>query len=315
MDACNVLFFAGPGFDYSTSQLIEGLYRLYKQDEIELKCTQANTHHGAQVGDMYVTTEEHMLDHLEWADFIFYSSAGNMEYCMTGPVGKVLAEPSFKNRVFLDGHDGDQLLVNPDSLLLYLKREMRYPLCNYHKYFNIRSLQFGVYQYLLDSARDNKAWNDRDIDVCFMAFGGSNKTRQECADVLWESDFKIEVHVSDDSQPIEQDKYHDILYRSKVGISIFGAGLDTLRFWETPAHGAVLCSMDLSTLLQMRNAFEGNRHCLYFTSWPMMLEQIGLVVNNKSNWARMRRAMDLCIPEHSTTNRAREALQLCQEMV
>jgi len=319
MDACNVLFISSPGFDYSTSQIIEGLYLLSVAGHINFKSTQANTHHGAKVQDLVPVSLEESLDSLGWADFILFSSGGDMSY-FEGKLNDVLADENLtRKKVFIDGHDSDQLLLSPNSVLVYFKREMRLPRCNAYFHNNIRSLTFGIYQFLIDGLRCHSNieddWERRDIDVCFMAFGGSNKIRQECADALWQSDFKIEVHVSDEKQPIELERYHEILSRSKVGISVPGAGFDTLRFWETPAHGAVLAAADMSHVFLMRNAFEAHRHCLYFVSLPMMLELVQLVVLDKGRWVRMRRAMDKCLQNHSTTHRAGEVLEICQEMI
>ena len=68
--------------------------------------------------------------------------------------------------------------------------------------------------------------------------------------------------------PKAQGKFHDILARTKVGISIGGAGYDTLRFWEILANNCVLLTesldiyelgdgeLDFERIFQFKNLFE-----------------------------------------------------------
>jgi hypothetical protein len=40
----------------------------------------------------------------------------------------------------------------------------------------------------------------------------------------------------------EQDEYIRSLHRARIGLSFFGLGFDTVRYWELPAHGCLLLS-------------------------------------------------------------------------
>ncbi len=324
-------------FDYLTSQMVEGMHLLSKKMipnnpnstafpkrcdyEVELKCTHANTHHGAQVGDLKVVTEEEALDSIDWADILLFSSGGNMT-CWSQKVEEVFEDPAYTDkRVFLDGHDGDGLLTPNNYLLLYFKREMRQPQCHRNTaWHNVRSMTFGVYQFLIDGLDKDyeMEWFKRTTDVSFIAFGGSNPLRQECADYLKSADWNglsMNVQAPSDKQPLSIDDYRAAMRKTKVGISVHGAGLDTLRYWETPGFGAVLAAADITPNLLIRDAFEGYRHCIYFDSWRLLLEHVRSVVGDKSQWTRMRRAADECITRHSTMERARDLLLMCQEVL
>ena len=165
----NILFLNGPGFDYLTSQLCEGFHLLHKEGKIGFKCLHRNIQHGAQVVDMKETSIEEALDSIDWADFILFSFAGDMTQ-IDAAAGNFLHVDSIQHkRVFIDGHDGDAFLVDPTKQLIYFKREMRYPMCNALSIGNVRSLVFGVYQYLIDNREwtgtIEEDWEKRDVQL------------------------------------------------------------------------------------------------------------------------------------------------------
>lgn len=318
----NILFLNDPGFDYMSSQLCEGFHLLSKDGDLKFKVLHTTTHHGCQVDDLIPTTVKEAMASVMWADYILFSSAGGMAH-IKGDIKKVFEDKSLKHkRVFIDGHDGDALLTDPSLHLVYFKREMRIPECNQSIHWNIRSLVFGVFNFLIEGMEWlgtlEEDWEKRDIDVAFMAYGGSHPTRPQCAEALEkiasERGWKLECHVMADGQPIPSDRYHEILYRSKIGISLPGAGFDTNRFWEVPGHGAVLASLDLETSIRMRHGFEAQRHCIYFKSWQAMAELCHAVVTDKARWMQIRRAADDQLRFHTTRSRAREILQICGEL-
>jgi len=317
-----VLFLNGPGFDYMTAQICEGFHLLHKDGELEFKALHRITHHGAAVHDMPETPLDEAIDAVGWADYVLYSTAGAMDH-MNGPVREALEDPdNYHKNVMLDGHDGDGFLIDPRVVLVYFKREFRLPKFNNIDLFNVRSLVFGICDYLIQNLMWHDSldedWSERDIDVSFMAFGGSNPIRRKCADVLeqiaQEKGWNLECHVQDDGQPIPLDRYHEMLYRSKVGISMPGAGLDTNRYWEIPAHGAVLATYDFHNALFVRNNFEANRHCLHLQSWQAMAELCHAVVTDKTKWVQLRSAADRHLQFHTTRSRAKEIIQICDEL-
>lgn len=320
-----VLMFQRPGFDYMSSQLTEGFWNLNNSSwsGVEFKTTHANTHHGARVSECSVISTEEAFDSIDLADLIIFSSCGNVTEW--DPAEKLLLlDPAYKKkRVFVDGSDTSMYQTDPATQMLYFKREMRIPECNYSIYKNIRSLTFGSYLYHSDKWDDQEdldaEWERRDIDVSFVAFTGSNPNRSVCADVLnqlqGQKGLNVYCNVSDTGQPLDVEEYNKILCRSKVAISIPGAGVDTLRFWEIPACGAILCSFDITRLLMIRNPYESLRHCLYFAHWQDMGELFADAVFNKDTWKLLRRAADGHRKLHVSTHRAQELLSMVCEVL
>lgn len=317
----NILFFQSDGHDYLTSQITEGLSLLARAGKIGLMMLYPNSYADAQVHDIGVESAEWMLSFIEMSDILLFSSGGNM-MCFPPDVEKILRDPRFAHkRVFLDGHDGSGVLIDPAQQLAYFKREMRYPEMNLYRWFNMRSLSFGVYQHLiddLDSVDYDAEWEKRDIDVSFMAFGGSNPARPMVAKDLSKAGNEMNIFVSVDTecQPVEKAEYRERMRRSKIGISVSGAGYDTLRFWEIPGYGAVLMALDISTKLFIRNGFEAGRNCVCFQNMSTLIERCRNIVSEKKLWITLRKSADQCVKtHHSTTHRAMEMLEMINELV
>lgn len=321
-----VVYFAPRGFDYLSSQLIEGLHLLSKAGELGFYCTNRSTHHGAQVDDLSTVTEEAAKHYCEGADWILFSTAGDFEF-YDGIPGSVFSDDRYwKKLVFIDGHDGNDYLCDPNTVGVYLKRELRYPEFCPLQYSNVRSLTFGIYQFWVDMIRCRQDdWDKRDVDITFIAYGGSSDLRGQAQYVLKQlhgqklpsgRPLNVVTNVDSGCQPLSIEEYRAALARTKIGISIVGAGVDTLRFWETMGAGAVLCSNDITRMMYIRDMPEPHRHALYFDSWNRMLEMCVPVVSNKWQWLRMRNATDKLIwSRHTTINRARQLLSICEELV
>jgi len=78
-----------------------------------------------------------------------------------------------------------------------------------------------------------------------------------------------------------QSRFHDVLARTKVGISIGGGGFDTLRFWEIMANNCVLLteSIDIydpgSDELKFKRIFEFKD----LAEFKIKLEELGKIIN------------------------------------
>lgn len=320
MEGCpmNVLYLNSPGFDYLGAQLNEGFHLLAKDGVINYKVTYKTEQHGALVKDLRCCTPDEAVASVNWAHIIIYSF-GDMKLLDPRVVALFSDDRIKHKRVFIDVFDNEGWQIDPNNHLIYYKREARYPNSNRFKYDNVRSTVFCVFQWLIDSLnKDLDAdWDNRDIDISFVAFD-SHPLRKAIMVVLekckQETQLKIECHLDDSRQPMDIDDYNDVLDRSKIGISIPGAGIDTYRFWEIPGHGAVLCSVDIVNSLQIRNGFESHRHCIYFDNWLYMVEQCVNVVGDKAQWKRMRQATDRHLKFHTTRARAIEFLRIFGEM-
>lgn len=317
-----VVYFAPDGFGYSSNQMAEGLHLLAQRGLIEFYCTNKMVHHGAKIEDLELVTDEEAYDQAVDADIILFASDGDMKF-LDGIPGQAFRNQELQPRiVFLDGHDSGHLLADPEKMLMYLNREMRMPEACTMVYPNVRSFTFGLYQFLYDNATPADSYADRDIDISFVAFGGSNPARGTAANILKQLNGQticgrkanVFVSVEDDCQPLSIDEYRSVMRRSKIGINVMGAGYDTLRFWEIMGHGAVLSSIDLNNVLHIRDIPEPHRHAIYFDSWNRMVELSRLVVCDSERWLRMRRATDKLIKCHSTTARAQQMIDMAQEL-
>lgn len=311
-----VLFFAPAGFDYLSNQITEGLWLHYKMNTglvSEFICTDKTVHHGSMIDDMPVCEVEYARQQLDDADIILFASGGRLDN--VEELKLVIANPKLARKtIFLDGHDSNAYLIDPAKIAMYLKRELRYAEANYLAWPNVASFTFGVYEFHMRH-KPRLDYNERDIDISFLAFGGSSPMRAECCNMLdklaKQTNLNIVAKSSDNSQPYTLPEYRDVMRRSKVMISIPGAGIDTLRFWEAMGFGAVLASVELKDILYIRNAPEPRMEALYFSSWKHMAELCVSVIRDQHWWHSIRsRADKLVLRHHTTMRRAEQMIEL-----
>jgi len=307
-----VVYFAPKGFGYSTNQVAEGFHLLSKAGIVEFYCTNKIVHHGAKLEDLQTISDEEAWEHAQDADMCIVASDGDADF-HHGYSGRCVGENyMMRKTVFVDGHDGGDLLVEPSRVRVYFKRESRFPRSLAYAPNNIRCHPFGVYDFHFD--HPSAPYGSRHIDVAFMAFSGSSETRLEVANevvkVCEEEGLRCEVHVDADGQPIAGDEYRRIMRSTKVGISTWGAGCDTLRFWETMGYGAVLFGTDM-TALHMENPPMHLKHGVFMQNAAMVKVRLANLCRDESLWSRLRRNADLLITRHHST-RAR-ALQIIEQ--
>ena len=315
-----IVYFAPNGFDYASSQLTEGLWLLQKQTALvdTLMVTNKMVHHGAKLDDLELTSVEEARDNVHDADMIIFSTGGDLTFAKD-LLPPILSEKKLaKKVVFVDGHDSNQYLIQPDAVKLYLKRELRFPEATMLAWNNVRGFTFGVYDFHLD--RVQPMYDERDVDVSFVAFGGSSTLRKDCVTALNEAKAagqlkSVTALAPGDCQPLSIPEYAALMRRSKVIVNVIGAGIDTLRFWEAMGYGGILCSLDIQQRLFIRNCPEPRRHAMYFHSWKQMVEMCALVVESSHRWSVMRRATDEFIRcFHTTKRRAEQMIQLFREL-
>lgn len=309
-----IVYFAPSGFDYASNQMTEGLWLHYKSGSglvTELICTNKVVHHGSMIEDLPIYDEDYAWRQVANADIILFSSGGSMVEIVDN-LSKVIDNPTLARKtVFIDGHDSNAYLVDPARIALYLKRELRYPEANYLMWPNVISHTFGVYEFHMRSEQ-RYDYDDRDIDISFVAFGGSSPLRSSCVGALKEladrTKLNIVAEAPSDKQPFTQEQYRDIMYRSKIMVNVPGAGIDTLRFWEAMGFGAVLASTDIKDILYVRNLPEARVDAVYFNSWQRMVDVCRAVINSKSWWRMIRANADRLIANHHTTMRRAEQM-------
>jgi hypothetical protein len=83
----------------------------------------------------------------------------------------------------------------------------------------------------------------------------------------------LEAHQGYDfRQEYAQDEYIARLGASRVGLDIFGFGFDTVRYWEIPAHGAMLLAERKP--LHIPHNFMDGQSALFFDDLPSLQEKL-----------------------------------------
>jgi hypothetical protein len=87
-------------------------------------------------------------------------------------------------------------------------------------------------------------------------------------------------------EKMSQDAYKDAIGRARIGLSFFGFGYDTVRYWELPAHGAMLMSerppiriphnfVDGESAVFFNDLEELENRLVYYLDRPEEAERIG----------------------------------------
>ena len=323
-----VVYFNGGGADYMAKLLLEGFNLLRRDGTIEFVAMNPLSDPAVDTHDMDAVGEKGCLDKVDWADLIIFDTSGGLEW-ISESVKKIWLDRSIRNSkiVFIDGTDSMGFIHDPDSFLAYFKRECRYPNWMFNPTPLVRSLSFGIMKNLLDAervehrARDASYYQDeydrRDIDISFIAQNTCGLRAQfaQFLDTLKQHNpqLNVDCRLVGVSDMVPSDEYYDVLRRSKISLSLPGVGIDTLRYWEIPACGAVLCSYDITYRIFIRNGYEPNRHQIVFESPQNLGQQLSYIIPNKPLWCMMRRAADICSLHHTSYRRALDVLNMSFE--
>lgn len=74
------------------------------------------------------------------------------------------------------------------------------------------------------------------------------------------------------NQTYTQEMYGQVLNESLIGLSIFGFGFDTVRYWELPAHGCLLLSERLP--IHVPENFKDGESAVFFDDLPDLLDKL-----------------------------------------
>jgi len=88
-------------------------------------------------------------------------------------------------------------------------------------------------------------YGQRKYDVSFVATI-SNFYREEVRDFINKKaeELNLSIFTYVERQPLDRQKYLDVLSQSKTAVSVTGAGKDCYRYWEIPAKGVVMIAED-----------------------------------------------------------------------
>ena len=296
-----ILCVISPIYDYLTATVIEGL----TAEGHEVRCTEASNH-GVKIADADVRA------FAETADLIVI---GSNERVRTDLVQSV-ANPAV---VFIDGRD-DGALGAPDRIRLkaVFKRELS-RLYRHDPARRIEPLPFAAeHRYFPTHTMD------RDITVSFLANLRTNPMRYSIAHRLAEyarADFAVGTTgeraydpklVPGDPQPTPL--YQQMLARSRISISVPGAGYDCARYWEILAAGALLFSYEPD--IWIPEGFTDGVDCVTFNSLAEFDEKLAWLLQHPEDVELMaKRGHERALEFHTTRARARWFLHRAMPLV
>ncbi|HRI86697.1 MAG TPA: glycosyltransferase [Candidatus Hydrogenedentes bacterium] len=108
-----------------------------------------------------------------------------------------------------------------------------------------------------------------------------------------------------------QDEYSDALRAARIGLNIFGFGFDTVRYWEVPAHGALLLSERLP--IRVPHNFVDGESAVFYDDLPSLEEKLSYwMAHPEESAAIAARGHALLVAHHSASARARQLLAWTQ---
>ena len=111
-----------------------------------------------------------------------------------------------------------------------------------------------------------------------------------------------------------QDEYARRLRQSRLGINIFGAGFDTVRYWELPAHGCMLFSERLP--IHIPHNFKDGESAVFFDDAREMEERVTYYLAYPDETAAIARAGHEHLKRyHTGSARARQMLGWIQQAI
>jgi hypothetical protein len=104
-----------------------------------------------------------------------------------------------------------------------------------------------------------------------------------------------------------QAEYRSALLDSRIGISLSGAGFDTVRYWELPAHGCMLLSERLPTVIP--HNFEDGVSAVFADDARDMADKLAYYVAHSEEAAKIAGAGHAhFLKYHTASARARQLL-------
>ncbi len=143
---------------------------------------------------------------------------------------------------------------------------------------------------------------DRDLPVSFAA-RGTHPLRRKVAEIL-----RREGHTVLLDCDIPREQFCGLLNRSLIGVSVRGAEWDTMRYYETPYHGALLLSQRLPIVIP--DNFRDGEHAVFFDDLDDMLEKIHSLLADRDRLSRIAAAgCKYAQEKHTAVARARYLLK------
>lgn len=148
--------------------------------------------------------------------------------------------------------------------------------------------------------------NSLDIDVSLVA-KVTNRLRLFYSNALRNIAKRNGLNIYINTTGLNFDDYQNIILRSKLVISLPGAGYDSFRYWEIPYYERCLLSYRLPIII--KNNFVDYESALFFSSLKEFEEKILWGLKN-DNYENLRKSSKLLFNKfHTDRNRASEVLK------
>ena len=157
-------------------------------------------------------------------------------------------------------------------------------------------------------------YNRKDYDLSFI-MGTSNSLRsflyKHLLRISKKYRLKSFIHLSSSGQEvIPWNMYINIVARSKISISLPGAGFDTYRFWEIPYHGAAL--MSLEPYIKITNNFSDGENAIYFRSVQELEEKLTYYLKS-DRWEQIaKNGREHFMKYHTPVRRAQQIISILE---
>lgn len=202
--------------------------------------------------------------------------------------------------VLVDGQDDP--LNNAPKMRAYLERES---FTAYFKREMLACVDYGANAYPLPFAYPDKRIPDRVEEVrprpLFWAghrMFGLRRLYLERVEQLTGLDFSPEY---------SQAEYARAIAEAQIGISIFGWGYDTVRYWELPAHGCMLLSERLP--IRVPHNFVEGESAVFFGDAAELEEKLRYFLEHPEKAGRIAaEGRRLLLRHHTGSARARQFL-------
>lgn len=114
------------------------------------------------------------------------------------------------------------------------------------------------------------------------------------------------------NQQFDQETYRSILKSSLIGLSFFGCGFDTVRYWELPANRVMLLSERLP--IQIPHNFVDGESAVFFDDLSDLEAKLDFYLNHPNEAKRIAaEGHKHYLRYHTTTARARQFLGVVSE--
>jgi hypothetical protein len=150
---------------------------------------------------------------------------------------------------------------------------------------------------------------ERDIDISFIA-APNNSYRMDVgrfiASYARRNRLKAYIKIALSSNQTPFKEYRNIIARSKISLSVQGAGFDTYRYWEIPCYGSALISQ--TPFIVVKNNFTDGKDALFFDNLTELEAKLDYAL--KGHWEDIAKSgRRHFLKYHTCRSRAREILQ------